>query len=95
MLTNFTMVFDLFMTTYNYWVSLDHPFYKSCAFVNFDEQDLVSFTDVENVISSFSHLHAKFIKDLSILNTTEEEFMDCQSFTREQISSDIFAKRLR
>lgn len=54
----------IFITTYNYclkWLPLDHSFYKSCAFVNFDEQDSFSFTDVENVISSFSRLHEKFI----------------------------------
>ena len=68
---------------------LDHPLYKSCAFVNIDEWDSVSFIDVENVISSFDRLYAKFIEDPSILNTIEEEFMDYQAFTR---VSDIYEK---
>ena len=82
------------MTPYNYrvkWLPLDHTFYKSCAFVNFDERDSVSFTDVENVIISFGRLHAKFIEDPSILNTTKE-LMDYQSCTQGQISSDIWKK---
>ena len=83
------------MTTYSHcvkWLPLDHPFYKSCVFVNFGEQDSVSFTDVENVISSFDSLHAKFIEDPSVSNTIEEEFMDYLFFAEEQISSDIQKK---
>ena len=82
------------MSTYDYCVKclpLDHPFYKSCALANSDDRDSVSSTDVENVISSFGRLHAKFIEDPSILNTIEEE-ISYQSFTREQISSDILKK---
>ena len=58
-----------FMTTYNYcvkWLPLDHPFYKGCAFFNFDKRDSVSFADDKNVISSLGRLFAKFIKDPSI-----------------------------
>ena len=80
------------MTTYSYcvkWLPLDHPFYKSSVFVNFGEQDSVSFTNVENAISSLDRIHAKFIEDPSILHTIKEKFMDYLFFAEEQISSDI------
>lgn len=86
-------VWIFFITTYNYcvkWLPLDRSFYKSCAFVNFDERDSFSFTDVENVISSFGRLHEKFIEDPFILNIIDEEFMGYQS--QEQIPSDIWKK---
>ena len=67
---------------------LGHPFYKNFAMVNFDECDSFSFTNVENLISSFGCLHAKWLEEPTILNTKAEESVDYQFFTQEQISSD-------
>lgn len=73
---------------------LDHPFYKNFAWVNFDECDSFSFTNVENLISSFGCLHAKLLEEPTILNTKAEESMDYQSFTQEQIPSDTGLQKM-
>ena len=71
---------QFFVTTYEY-----DPFIKSCIFVYFDYTYYV-----QTIIFSFTRIHSKLVEESALLNTVEEEFMDHQSLTKEEISPETW-----
>ena len=58
-------------------------------FVDFEKKNDINFDSIQEVIQSFMIINNKLIEDPSLLNTVEEEFMDYQGLTKDDILSSI------
>ena len=89
----FNGVCDFFVKAFNYcvkWLPLDGSFIKNSVFVDFEKRNDINFDSIQEVIQSFNVINNKLIEDPSLLNTVEEEFMDYQAQTKDDIPSSIW-----
>ena len=59
-------------------------------FVDFEKRNNINFESIQEVIQSFNIINKKLIKDPSLLNTVEEEFIDYQALAKDDIPSSIW-----
>ena len=85
-------VHDFFVKAFNYrvkWLPLDDSFIKNSVFVDFEKRNDINFDSIQEVIPSFNVINNKLMEDRLLLNTVEEEFMDYQALTKDDIPSSI------
>ena len=88
----FNGVHDFFVKAFNYCIKLlllDDSFIKNLVFIDFEKRNNINFESIQ-VIQSFNIINNKLIKDPSLLNTVEEEFIDYQTLTKDDIPSSIW-----
>ena len=89
----FNGVRDFFVKAFNNcvkWLQLDDSFIKSSVFVDFEKRNGISFDGVQEVIQSCNVIINNLTEEPSLLNTVEEEFMDYQAMTKDNILSTIW-----
>ena len=89
----FDAVWAFFVKAYEYcvqWLPFDNVFIKHCIFVDFKRRVEVSFADVEQTINCFKRIHEMLISDPSLLDLVEEELMDYQAMSDNDIPQMIW-----
>ena len=87
-----TMFKLLFVKAYNYcveWLAGDDAFIKHSVLTDFEKRNDVTFDYIETILLIFNRIH-KAVQDPSILNVTEEEFLDCQALSNHNIPDNIW-----
>ena len=72
------------------WLPLHDNLLKSCTFVDFGKRLEVDFSHVEQTIASFSRISNVISKNPSLINYVEDEFMDYQAMTDDDLPQNIW-----